>query len=369
MDSSLEVKIYATKGQTQIAHLLLNKPKSLNALDLPMAEAMLSNLIAWKEDDSVSCIVISGNSQKAFCAGGDVVSLYHAMSAQPHSLCAQVQTYFEVEYTLDYTIRTYPKPIIVWGQGIVIGGGLGLLSGASHRVLTPSSTLAMPEVTIGLYPDVGASYFLPRMPGHCGEFIGMTGALLNATDAHFVGLADYICQSDTLASLLSSLSDALDGDISAFTAVTDTCTQLSLPVHEHPAGNIIRWQKEIDQACHHDSVDAIFSAILAIDNQGCEWLNRAQTTMQRGSPLSIHLVHQQCRKGIHLSLADCFRMELVLSCRSGEFGEFREGVRALLVDKDKAPKWRFNHVKDVPAQTVARFFSSPWLVNPLATLQ
>ena len=160
-----------------------------------MAGIMLDALRQWQARSDIVAVVIDAAGEKAFCAGGDIVSMYNSMVEAHGEVPAFLETFFETEYTLDYTIHNYNKPIIVWGSGIVMGGGMGLLCGASHRVVTETSRLAMPEISIGLYPDVGGSYFLPRLPGKSGLFLGLTGGQMNAADAMYVGLADVMVSS------------------------------------------------------------------------------------------------------------------------------------------------------------------------------
>ncbi|NNC55605.1 MAG: enoyl-CoA hydratase/isomerase family protein, partial [Pseudomonadales bacterium] len=186
----------------KIGHATLNSPASLNSLTTEMVELLLAKLLQWAQDSRLACVVISGAGDKAFCAGGDVQALRNSAIAKPGGPCLEAETFFAREYRLDYTIHTFNKPLLVWGNGIVMGGGLGILAGASHRVVTETSRFAMPEVTIGLYPDVGGSHFLNLMPGETGRFLALTGASFNAADALYTGLADYFLQRDQFPALL-----------------------------------------------------------------------------------------------------------------------------------------------------------------------
>ena len=190
----------------KVAFATLNAERSLNALSLEMVELHYNKLKEWQERDDVSVIVLEGAGEKAFCAGGDVVQLHNAAKvAGPGNIAKDVEQFFAKEYKLDYLIHKYEKPILLWGHGIVMGGGLGLLAGASHRVVTERSRIAMPEITIGLYPDVGGSYFLNKMPPGVGMFLGLTGASFNAADAKYVNLADHFVCSSRKDSLLEHL--------------------------------------------------------------------------------------------------------------------------------------------------------------------
>ena len=355
-----------------IGRLTLNKPKALNALDLEMAGIMLDALQQWQSRKDIVAVVIDAAGEKAFCAGGDIVSMYKSMVEANGQIPQFLETFFKTEYTLDYTIHNYSKPIVVWGSGIVMGGGMGLLCGASHRVVTETSRLAMPEITIGLYPDVGGSYFLPRLPGKSGLFLGLTGGQMNGTDARYVGLADALVASSEKSNLLNSLleypwnetdSESLAG------AVTTIIDSMKKP-DSLPSSNVEPNMPLIDSLCTADSVSGVVNAILRADMKEDKWLSRAQSTLAKGSPITMHLVYEQCQKGAEMTLADCFRMEANMSCRCGESGEFQEGVRALLIDKDMSPKWQYKTVEDVPADVIEHFFSSPWPAqsHPLAAL-
>ncbi|WP_256591415.1 enoyl-CoA hydratase/isomerase family protein, partial [Pseudomonas sp. HMWF006] len=183
----------------------LDAEKSLNALSLPMINALSDKLNAWAKDPQIVCVLLRGNGAKAFCAGGEVRSLVEACCAHPGEVPPLAAQFFAAEYRLDYSLHTYPKPLIGWGHGYVLGGGMGLLQGASTRIVTPSSRLAMPEITIGLYPDVGASWFLARLPGKLGLFLGLTGAHMNGRDAIDLDLADRFLLDEQQPELIEGL--------------------------------------------------------------------------------------------------------------------------------------------------------------------
>ncbi len=353
-------ELHSVNGK-RIGHARLNKPKALNALDLDMVRLLTPQLHQWQRDDDVVAVVLDGEGDKAFCAGGDVVNMYHAMAAEPGQIPAQVETFFCEEYQLDFLIHKFSKPIIVIGSGIVMGGGLGLFAGASHRVVTDTSRIAMPEVTIGLYPDVGGSAFLNNMPEGVGLFLGLTGASINATDALRTNLADFAIAADARQTLLDNLQHmpwqgepASDGDrIDTILAELQQNMQL-------PEGYV----EEIEPACaaltQLDDISDIIAAINAIDSQDNKWLNKAKASLNAGCPLTRAIVPEQLHRGAQQSLEDNFRMELVLSCRCAQMGEFQEGVRALLVDKDLSPQWQFATQEAVTKDILEQVFTSPW---------
>ena len=205
-------EVRAAKNGRGIGMMTLNAEKTLNALSLEMIDLMAEQLAAWSTDDNIAMVFMQAAGEKAFCAGGDLQNLYQSMlthhaSAEKNDIRANPYAcdFFNREYRLDYFIHTYPKPILCWGHGIVMGGGIGLMAGASHRVVTEKSRLAMPEIGIGLFPDVGGSYFLNRMPGKLGLFLALTGAMINAADAKFTKLADYAIAQVDKASVLEKL--------------------------------------------------------------------------------------------------------------------------------------------------------------------
>ena len=315
----------AAEVRAGVATVTLNRPSALNALTLPMLEALAGWLDAWEDDDTVHTLVLRGAGDKAFCAGGDVRALYQGVKAND----PRVHDFFVVEYSLDHRIHTYPKPIVALIDGIVMGGGMGLAQGASLRIVGDRTRMAMPETAIGLFPDVGGSFFLSRVPGKVGVYLGLVGPTLRAADAIYCGLADtYIGEGGLPASELEALRPAID---------------------EHFA---------------HDSVEAI-SASLESERRPelREWAVRARDALARRSPTMLAVTLEQLKRGATMSLADCFRMELGMIHGSFEQGDFIEGIRALIVDKDNRPQWR-------PLSSVEPFFASRWRASehPLASL-
>jgi enoyl-CoA hydratase/carnithine racemase len=363
-DVVLYQELTAQNGK-KIGVATLNSEKSLNALSLPMVESLLPKLSAWQADSSISMVLLQGAGDKAFCAGGDIRDLYKAMLAQPGTYAPYVEEFFTKEYRLDYLIHTFGKPVLVWGNGIVMGGGLGLMAGASHRVVTASSRIAMPEMAIGLYPDVGASWFLNRMPAGCGLFLGLTGASINAADAKFIGLADnfllherkdvlvekllQIKWGDTIALNHQKLSDALRSE-------EDQCrTQM-------PLSQIRPHQSAIESLATHSSLTDVIDAINRMQGDD-KWLEKAKASLAYGSPITAHIVFALLQLGQSKILADSFRLELGLSVQCGKLGEFTEGVRALLMDKDQKPNWQYKTVDAVPQSVIDELFRSPWAAN------
>lgn len=372
-------KEIATHNGKRIGHITLNTPATLNALTLAMIELMLLHITQWQHDDNLVFIIIVGSGEKAFCAGGDIQALYQSASPQS-TINKQLSTdddnddlaarFFEREYRLDYLLHTFEKPIIAWGHGIIMGGGLGIFAGCKHRVVTEKTRLAMPEVSIGLYPDVGGSYFLNNMPGASGLFLALTSASLNAIDSRFVGLADYAISHSWLAETIERL---ITIDWQRNTEANNTLIQSVLEsfakesLNTVPTGHIASHLNTINALCNHSKLSDIVVAINQLSTDDT-WLNKAKTNLAYASPLSLAITAKQLNLSQHKTLKEVFNAELILSSNLVHHSEFSEGVRALLIDKDKNPQWQFKQVDDIPSEFIDSFFISPWQKNPLANL-
>ena len=346
----------------KIAVATLNSPRSLNALSGEMIDLLYPKLKQWKEQSDIAAVFLQGEGEKAFCAGGDIVQMYNDMKENTGDFAPGIEEYFAKEYQLDYLIHTFNKPFVVWGNGIVMGGGLGMMVGGSHRVVTENSRIAMPEISIGLYPDVGGSYFLNRMPNNCGLFLGLTGASINAADAKYCHLADHFVANTNKESFIKQLTQLDWQESIAINHEKLTCLLISFEQESTnllPDSKLTENKTLIERVTSFDNLKDIVSSMLAVESED-KWFTRAQKSLKHGSALSASLAYQQLQFGKSLSLADCFRMELSLSVKSGQFGEFVEGIRALLIDKDNSPNWRFDSVEAVDKKVVDWFFESKW---------
>eukprot|EP01032_Pedospumella_encystans_P027780 gene27781-31381_t len=259
----------AADNGSLIGVLTLSAEKTLNALSLPMVELLSAQLAAWAYDERIAMVLLQGAGDKAFCAGGDLHNLYSTMMAHRASRQAgevlgngYANEFFAREYTLDYRIHTYPKPILCWGHGIVMGGGIGLMAGASHRVATEKTRLAMPETGIGLFPDVGGSWFLSRMPGGTGRFLALTGASINAADARYVGLADRVLAHADKPQVLAALlrqpwSDDCAGNHALLGAVLRAAEEGG---GARVPGPLRQNRDRIDALCGQESLAAVLAA-------------------------------------------------------------------------------------------------------------
>ena len=366
---TIRCELHTGVDGARIAIATLDAPMALNALTLPMIEVLGEQLHAWAQDPGVACVLLRGNGAKAFCAGGDVRALAQACSNQPGRVHHLAATFFAAEYRLDFTLHTYPKPLLCWGHGHVLGGGMGLLQGANVRIVTPSSRLAMPEISIGLYPDVGASWFLARLPGRLGLFLGLTGAPLNARDALDLGLADRFLGEQQQAGLVDELLQ--------LNWQEQTALQLNslLKAEEHRACSQLppaQWlprRQLIDRVLDVTDASAAWHALSALRQHDDPLLASAAERMQGGCPLTAHLVWEQIHRARHLSLAQVFQMEYAMSLNCCRHPEFGEGVRARLLDKDNQPRWHWPDVAQVPQAVVQAHFAKAWEGrHPLADL-
>ena len=354
----------------KVAIATLNAEKTLNSLTLEMVDLLSDQLLKWQQDDAITCVFLHGAGPKALCAGGDIQQLYQSAIGQPGGPCEYAETFFSREYRLDYLLHTYGKPIVCWGHGIVMGGGLGLMVGCSHRVVTERTRMAMPEVTIGLFPDVGGSWFLNRMPGRVGLFLALTAAQMNASDCIYTGIADRFIENAHKEAVLADLMsiDWHSDNIShgeQITAVLRGYEQRSQATK--PADNVAEHYTLIQQLTDQNNFYDIVDTIIAYQSDD-SWMANASAALKNGSPLSACNIVQILEKTKQMSLSEVFQFELMLATNIVRHPEFAEGVRALLIDKDKAPKWQYPSVRDVPANLLQQMMTPPWTNNPLADI-
>ncbi|MDN3986498.1 enoyl-CoA hydratase/isomerase family protein [Zwartia vadi] len=367
------------KDGAKIGIAQLNAPKTLNGLSLEMTRMLTANMKAWADDPALAVIVLKGAGEKAFCAGGDLHALYHSMrenvSGQPMQN-AYAGTFFAEEYALDYLIHTYPKPILVWGDGIVMGGGMGLMMGASHRVVTETTRMAMPEISIGLFPDVGGTWLLNRLPGNAGLFLGLTGAQVGASDALFAGMADYHVQRDRWNDLLvrlcaqewervaqSPTHPLSDKESAELANNHDRLHLLLTKLSSEPDSSVQPLQVHlplIRQLCGGEDLDRIVRNIQQLTDHPDPWLQRAAQSLAHGSPGSVRLTFALLRHNKLLSLAEVYRVEWFAGLMAAAHGDFAEGIRALLIDKDKQPKWNPATLSEADEKWVKKFLTMPF---------
>lgn len=312
----------------------LNRPKSLHALDESIVTALLEVFQDFHHDDRVKAIWLDSTTPKAFCAGGDVRKLRQLVI---NSEVDAANKFFEQEYALDLLLHNYAKPVLVWGEGYVMGGGLGLFMAAPFRMVTPYSRLAMPEINIGLYPDVGATRFLADR-GAIGLFTGLTGSIMTAAGAYSIGWATHICDAHR-DKVLDKLINIDWGHYPAgdFRAIDDTLNSLHRPVGPGPLQNSL---DVIQSVCRGVNFEHDYESIIGLRDARSDWLRQASENLQKGSPATAALTWLlwQWGKQIH-SWNEVFELETQISDWKIRHADFVEGVRARLVDKDLAPEW------------------------------
>lgn len=340
-----------------IGLITLNSPKTLNALSGDMIDHLQQTLDGWAESPDICMVILRGAGDRGFCAGGDIRELYEALADNGDSNNAA--DYFVREYRLDYTIHQFPKPVITIAHGAVMGGGLGLLTASRYRLVMPDTVVAMPEITIGLFPDVGASWFLNRLPGRLGLFMGLTGARLNVSDVMRVGLADMALLPDQAEGLIARLQqERWSGE----SAVDDNRLFRLIKQLEHPdyrtlpESELARHEQTIARLSAGDQLPDIVDQLLAADETS-DWWKAAIANLRGGCPVTAWLVWTQLKKGRQMSLKDIFRMELTMATRCTQRPDLREGIRARLIDKDQSPSWSFASVAEVPEDVVESHFS------------
>ncbi len=336
--------------RNHIGYLTLNRPAGLNAITLDMVRLMTTRLQAWADDPRVYAVVLRGSGDKAFCAGGDIRSLYDSFKAGD----TLHEDFFVEEYALDLILHHYPKPVLALMDGFVLGGGMGLVQGADLRVVTERSRLAMPEVAIGYFPDVGGSYFLPRIPGELGIYLGVTGVQIRAADALYCGLADWYLDSTRLTELGQRL-DSLQWRDSPLKDLQGVLAHLA--VQQLPDPPLAALRPAIDHFFALPDVPSIVEQLQQVTvADSHDWGRATADLMQTRSPLAMAVTLQMLRRGRHLPLEQCFALELHLDRQWFARGDLIEGVRALIIDKDKKPQWNPPTVHALDASHVDSFF-------------
>jgi enoyl-CoA hydratase len=326
--------------------ITLNRPRALNALNITMVDEIHATLSVWAKDDSIQFVLVDGAGDRGLCAGGDIRALYNAIQNKQPELATE---FFRREYQLNYFISRYPKPYVVLMGGIVMGGGIGISSHGSHRVVTEGSQLAMPETAIGFIPDVGGTYLLGSAPGEMGLFMGLTGSRVGAADAILCGLADAFVRSDVLPLLPLELEACKDAN--AMEQCLDDHTV------QPPPGMTNERRAWIDECFSLPTVEEIMAALLGhldIDARACA------EELRKMSPTSLKLTFKAIRNARAANdLVAALKQEFRLAQACGRGQDMMEGIRAAIVDKDRNPKWSPARLEDVPSKLVDAHFDDP----------
>jgi enoyl-CoA hydratase len=325
--------------------LTLDRPASLNALTLGMIRGMAEILQEWERDPEIGVVVIDAAGNRAFCAGGDIRALHDAGRAGD----SLPETFWREEYILDARIARFPKPVVPLMAGLIMGGGVGISAHARHRIVTESTALALPEVGIGLIPDVGATWLLSRAPGECGTYLALTGERIGAADAIALGLADHFVPQARFEELGAAL--AVISGPGGESQVDEAIRRL-----EEPAGSsrLLDRREAIDALFRFDTVEEI---VAALDAEGSEWARGLSASIAAKSPTSLKLTLAALRGARSLpSLEACLQVEYRIVCRIIRAHDFFEGVRAIIIDKDQRPRWSPPTLPEVTPEMVQAYF-------------
>ncbi|HZH12514.1 MAG TPA: enoyl-CoA hydratase/isomerase family protein [Microvirga sp.] len=341
MDETAEV-ICEKQGQAGV--ITLNRPRALNALTLTMVRAMRQALDAWAEDSQVTRIIVQGAGEKAFCAGGDIRRLTDLLQAGERD---EALAFWREEYQLNIRIKRYPKPYISFIDGIVMGGGVGVSLHGSHRVAGERYLFAMPEVGIGFFPDVGATYALPRLPGEMGMYLALTGERVRRADAIMLGLATHSVASEGIEVLRRELIEGKPVEAVLARAAVDPG---AAPLAEH--------RSVIDACFSAGSVAAVLQRLDEAAGKGSEFAAKTAAGMRTKSPTSMSIAFEQVRRGASLDFEEAMKTEFRIVSRIGDGKDFFEGVRAVLIDKDNQPRWEPSSLDGVTGDAIDHYFAS-----------
>jgi enoyl-CoA hydratase/carnithine racemase len=324
--------------------ITLNRPKALNALTLNMVRVIARALDQWEKDAEIRSVVIKGAGDRAFCAGGDIKRLYELGKAGDYD---GQTAFWREEYQLNYRIKTYPKPYIALIHGIVMGGGAGVGIHAHHTVATETFSFAMPEVGIGFFPDIGASYFLPRLAGYAGSYLALTGSRIALGDALVLGLVQAHVPAAKLEALLNRLI-----------AGAEVKAAIAAETAPGPDSSLAAESAFIDAAFVGENVATILSRIAAAADAGSSFAAKTRDTILSKSPISVAIALRQMQRGAGLDLAENLKMDLRIVTRIARGHDFYEGVRATLIDRDNHPQWRPDKFETMKTADIDPYFAS-----------
>jgi enoyl-CoA hydratase len=332
--------LFEERGRAGV--ITLNRPRALNALTLSMIRKIHSRLLIWADNRRIERVVIRGAGERAFCAGGDIRVLRDwGLAGNPNAVA-----FYREEYRLNAFIKHYPKPCVALVNGIVMGGGVGVAVHGSHRICSERTVFAMPETGIGLFPDVGATFFLPRLPGFLGTYLALTGARLGQSDLEWSGIATHAVPSGSFDSLVDDLAE--DADLDA-----------AFARHVHSAGKpaFPDLVPVIDRCFGAASVQGIVARLNQVTGEHAAWAAETAASLQAKSPLSLCIAFRQMFEGRQADFHECLRIEFRIVNRVLNGSDFYEGVRAVIIDKDNRPQWSNRNLNAVGQSEVDRYFA------------
>lgn len=352
--------------QQGVGWITLNRPKVLNSLNTEMVESISEQMEAWKEDKQVALVCIVGAGEKGLCAGGDIRELYDHRS---EGIEKHAERFFATEYWMDYDFWTFPKPVLAYMDGVVMGGGVGITMGASHRIVTEKTKWAMPEMNIGFFPDVGSSYFFNQLPGSLGKYLALTSSVIKAGDLMELGYADYYIHQDDWPQIVQNINEkqwttenvqeGLNALLSAYAR------------SDYGASLLKEKKQQIDTHFSFSTVEEIVNSLEKASVDKEDWENKTKELLETKSPTSLKVTLKQQLKGAELTYSECLKMELDMAMNFMQYDDFYEGVRAVLVDKDQSPSWNPSALVKVSEESVNSFFQYQWSKDqhPLQNMQ
>lgn len=348
MDNQQAVLFDVLPGTSgNIGLITLNRPSALNSLNKIMVDAIYEALQQWSPDPSIKAVIIQAAPGRAFCAGGDLRQTYDNMQADRQSPVH----FFRDEYQLNSLIFHFPKPYIALLDGITMGGGVGISIHGSHRIGTEKLIFAMPETGIGFFPDIGGTYFLPRISGKVGYYLGLTGARLGVDDALTMGLVTHKVSSSELKNIIDRIATT-EFSNDAFASVTKLMSEFHQPSAQ---AKLLDHQPEIDRCFKEDNMEAI---LVALQSTRSEFSLETLKILTTKSPTSLKVTLQALRQGAMIDFDDCMKQELILAHHFAVDHDFKEGIRAVIIDKDQTPHWQPATLEAVTKERVDSYFMS-----------
>ena len=324
-----------------VARIRLNRPKALHALNTAMCVGILDALEAWRGDEAVRCVVIDHAEGRGFCAGGDIRMLAGSGATDGE----EARAFFRAEYRMNHRLFTYVKDTIAFMDGVTMGGGVGVSMPCRYRVATENTRLAMPETGIGLFPDVGGGWYLSRLPGRIGQYLALTGARLDGAEAVALGLATHYLPAARIEEAKAAIATGPDAIDAALSALAEAA----------PAGKILAQRAEIDRLFASDDLEEVLAAL---DVDGGDFAQATRATLATKSPQAMKVSLKLLKDAAGMAtFADEMRQEYAVACRVVQRPDFVEGVRALIVDKDNAPRWEPATVEGVSDHMIDRIFA------------
>src|SRR5699024_10252971 len=337
--------------QNGTATITLNRPKAINSLTHNMLANIRNKLLTWKNDDSVQVIILEGAGSRGLCAGGDMKALYDIQNSE--GALQEARNFFDVEYETDLLVYEYPKPIVASLDGIVMGGGVGISYGASHRIVTDKTKWSMPEMNIGFFPDVGVACFLNKAPGYIGRYLALRTTVLTASDVLYINGTDYYMPKEQLFNLPKEIKATNWHETNPKENLNQLVESFA-EKRETPAENLEELQEKIDQHFKYDTVEEI---IKSLEFDSSDFAQKTKENMLSKSPVSLKVTLKQLKKGEGKSFGECLDNDLTIASNFMKHGDFYEGVRSVLVDKDRNPDYEYKQLSDVTDELVDSFFT------------